>query len=64
MRRTLFPLFFLVITTFSLFASNVYADPPGRVGRLSYMQGTVSFSSAYDKNKNTKEYLLKRISAS
>lgn len=29
-----------------LFASGSYADPPSRVGRLSYMQGTVSFSPA------------------
>ena len=29
-----------------LFASGAYADPPARVGRLSYIQGTVSFSPA------------------
>jgi DNA segregation ATPase FtsK/SpoIIIE-like protein len=27
-------------------SSNAYADPPGRVGRISYVQGTVSFSHA------------------
>jgi hypothetical protein len=41
--------FTLILTSF-LFASGAFADPPSRVGRLSYIQGPVSFSPAGSKN--------------
>ncbi len=51
MRRYLLPFIVIVFSALTLLTGNVYADPPGRVGRISYLQGTVSYYSTHGKIK-------------
>src|SRR5689334_1893929 len=46
MRARLFALSVLLFLSGTQFAASALADPPGRVGRLSYLSGPVSFAPA------------------